>query len=198
MHRFELYILHVTAITIVTGCVAPGATTSDGEDFAFAPSVEGSKAELSSNIPSSRPPQIGVTAELDAPATVAIDVNSVKAALGDPNVLAKLRDVALQASARAGVAQPTKMHAVVASDHQAAESVLSGSLINDHSPVYVIRVTGGRFVALRHPPGVAAPQGSVLTITVDATTFRVTDIGLVEVEPDLSRIGPTTVDLGAP
>jgi hypothetical protein len=88
------------------------------------------------------------------------------------------------------------MHAVAASDHQAAETVLSGAIINDHVPVFVIKMTGGPFTDGSHPPGVPAPPGSnVLTLTVDAATYRVTDIGYVDEEPDLGRIGPMTVKL---
>jgi hypothetical protein len=78
----------------------------------------------------------------------------------------------------------------VAADHQAAQTVLSGANVNDHAPVVVIKMTGGPFTATHHPPGVAAPQGNVLTLTVEAATYRITDIGYADVEPDLSQIGP--------
>jgi hypothetical protein len=123
------------------------------------------------------------------------DPKAAQAALSDPKVVAELRDLALQASSRAGVPSPKTMVAVAASDHQAAEMVLSGAIISDHAPVYVIEMTGGTFTATGHPPGGAAPQGNVLTLTVDATTHSVTDIGYVDEEPDLDKIGSVQVDL---
>ncbi|MEO8181964.1 MAG: hypothetical protein ABI895_24275 [Deltaproteobacteria bacterium] len=127
-----------------------------------------------------------------------ISADEAAAALADPKVKASLLDLALRVASDAGVAQPAKVLAVAAADHQVAETLLSGDIINDHAPVYVIEVTGGRFTAQDHQPReVPAPQGDVLTITVDAATLRVTDIGFVDVEPDLSALGPT-VDLSSP
>jgi hypothetical protein len=123
------------------------------------------------------------------------DPKAAQAALNDPAVVAELRDLALQASSSAGVPSPKTMVAVAASDHQAAEMVLSGATIPDHAPVYVIEMTGGTFTAAGHPPGAAAPQGNVLTLTVDAATHRVTDIGYVDEAPDLDKIGSVQVDL---
>jgi hypothetical protein len=119
-------------------------------------------------------------------------------ALGDATVRAKLRSMALGVSSRAGVASPTTVHAVAAGDRQWAESILSGAIIPDHSPVYVIKMTGGPFTAPQHPPGAPAPQGNVLTITVDVATNHVMDIGYVNAEPDLSQFGSPSVDLMAP
>lgn len=116
-------------------------------------------------------------------------------ALDDPEVIAKLQSLALQASASAGVSSPASMRAVAVADHQDAETYLSGATVYDHAPVYVVKIVGGRFTATRHPRGVPAPYGSVLTLTIDAATFRVTDIGYVDVEPDLSRLGSGEIDL---
>jgi hypothetical protein len=115
--------------------------------------------------------------------------------LGDPNELATLRGIALAAASTAGVSSPTAIYAVAASDHQAAEFILSGAIVYDHAPVYVIKVTGGPFTALQHPPGQPAHQSSVLTVTIDATTHRITDVGFVNAEPDLSQIGSVTAQL---
>ena len=86
------------------------------------------------------------------------------------------------------------MNVVAAADHQEAEAILSGATINDHAPVYVITITGGPFTALSHPPDAPAPQGNVLTLTIDAATHSLTDIGFVDAAPDLSRFG-SHVDL---
>jgi hypothetical protein len=128
--------------------------------------------------------------------TATISADEAAAALADPKVQASLLDLALRVASDAGVPQPAKVVAVAAADHQVAETLVSGAIINDHAPVYVLKITGGRFTAQHHQRE-AAPQGEVLTITVDAATLRVTDIGIDDVEPDLSTLGPT-VDLSTP
>ena len=115
--------------------------------------------------------------------------------LGDPNVRAKLRDLGLQACEASGVPSPRTMVAVASPDHQAAEQVVSGSIVNDHAPVYVVAMTGGRFAANSSPPGVPVPQGNVLTLTVAAESFSVMDVGISDNAPDLTRIDPDVVDL---
>jgi len=117
--------------------------------------------------------------------------------LADPSVVARLHDLGLQLSSIAGVPSPTRMYAAAVSDHQAAERVLSGAIINDHAPVFVIVMTGGPFTALEAPPGVPPPEGNVLTATVNAATYDVTDVGIVNAEPDLSKIASATVELNA-
>jgi hypothetical protein len=112
--------------------------------------------------------------------------------LADPNVRAKLRVMALQASSANGVPSPKTIEAVASPDRQAAEKIVSGDIVNDHVAVYVVEVTGGTFTdnAASTPPGVPAPSGSVLTLIVDAQSFRVTDFGLTGTAPDLTQIGP--------
>jgi hypothetical protein len=82
-------------------------------------------------------------------------------------------------------------------DHQAAEVVVSGALIGDHSPVYVVQMTGATFTVPHHPPGIAPPTGKVLTVTFEAETHRITDVGYDDVAPDLSQIDSEVVDLMA-
>lgn len=117
--------------------------------------------------------------------------------LADPTVRAKLRTLALQASSANGVPSPKTMIAVYSPDHQAAEEILSGDIVNDHVPVYVVEVTGGPFTcnACSYPPGASAPQGNALTITVNAQTFQVTDFGISPNVPDLTQISPDVVNL---
>jgi hypothetical protein len=112
--------------------------------------------------------------------------------LADPNVRAKLRTMALQTSSANGVPSPKTIEAVASADHQAAEKIVSGDIVNDHMAVYVVEVTGGTFTdtTASIPPGGSAPSGSVLTLTVDAQTFSVTDFGLTDTAPDLTEIGP--------
>ena len=117
--------------------------------------------------------------------------------LADSSVRAKLRALALQASSANGVASPKTMTAVYSPDDQVAQDILSGELVNDHVPVYVIEVTGGPFTcnSCSVPPGASSPQGNALTITVNAQTFQVTDFGITPNVSDLTQISPDVVNL---
>jgi hypothetical protein len=118
--------------------------------------------------------------------------------LRDPAVRATVRAAVLSQASLAGVASPHIMLAVAAVDHHAAENVVSGSIVNDHSPVYVVQMTGGPFIVPDHPRGVPAPQGDVMTVTVDAQTYDVTDVSYTATAPDLRQIDSDVVDLLAP
>lgn len=124
------------------------------------------------------------------------DPNVAHSGLSDPEVVAKLRDLGLQASSRCGVSSPKTMRAVAAPDNQAAEMVLSGASIPDHSPVYVVVITGGTFACdVSHPPGAPEPQGSVMTFTLIAATYREYSFSIGNQQPDLDKIGSPQVDL---
>lgn len=116
--------------------------------------------------------------------------------LDDPQVVAKLQDLAVQASLPDGASPPTSMYAVAVSDHQAAEKALGGGTGYDHAPVFVIVITGGPFTARGAPAGVDLPQGHVLTLILDAASYEVSDISIGDIEPDLSKVASDTVDLG--
>ncbi|HKO90315.1 MAG TPA: hypothetical protein VJU61_04135 [Polyangiaceae bacterium] len=116
-------------------------------------------------------------------------------AFDDPAVVAKLREIAQQAASGGEATPPTKMYAVAVSDHQVAEQAASGAIINDHAPVFVIVITGGTFTAREAPPGAVPFEGSVLTLTVIAATYEISDVGIVNVEPDLSKVASDRVDL---
>jgi hypothetical protein len=113
----------------------------------------------------------------------------------DPHVVAKLHDLAEQAVSAQGAPPPTKMYAVAISDHQVAETALGAGIIYDHAAVYVIVITGGPFFGDSAPAGVPLPEGSVLTITLNAATYEGTDAGISNVEPDLSKVASATVNL---
>jgi hypothetical protein len=115
--------------------------------------------------------------------------------LDDPTVRAKLHDVALRASIASGDPSPTTMIAVASPDHQVAEQLVSGDIVNDHAPVYVVEMSGGPFIAAEAPNGGAPFQGDFLTITVDAQTLVGTDAGITTVAPDLTLISPDVVNL---
>jgi hypothetical protein len=115
--------------------------------------------------------------------------DAAQADLSDPNVVNQLRSFALQYSSLSGVSSPTAILAVAAADHQVAQTIISGAIVSDHSPVYVIEMTGGPFTSTHHPRGAPAPQGNALTLTLDARTLRIMDFGYHPVAPDLTQIG---------
>jgi len=117
--------------------------------------------------------------------------------LADPSVRAKLRALALQTSSANGVPSPKTMLAVYSPDHQLAEEIISGDIVDDHVPVYVIEVTGGPFTcnSCSFPPGASPPQGDAFTLTLDAQTYQVTDFGIYPNAPDLTQISPDVVNL---
>jgi len=131
---------------------------------------------------SPNPTVIGATPEL-------------RAQLRDPVIATQLRTLTIDVSTKDGVITPASMRAVAASDHQAAESVISGAVIGDHLPVFVVQATGGPFTARHAPPGVPPPTGEVLTVTYDAATLAVTDVGLDADAPELVRIDADVIDL---
>ena len=115
--------------------------------------------------------------------------------LDDSEVRAKLRALGLQSSSISGVPSPQTMTAVWSADHEAAERIVSGDIVNDHVPVYVIEVTGGTFTALDSPNGGDPFQGTFLTLTIDAQTFMGTDAGITRTAVDLHLIDPHVVNL---
>jgi hypothetical protein len=115
--------------------------------------------------------------------------------LDDPDVRAKLRELALQSASISGVLSPQTMLAVWSPDHQAAEKVVSGAIVVDHVPVYVIEMTGGTFTALHGSPSGVPPHGNVLTLTINAQTFEGTDAGIGDSMTDLRKIDSHVVNL---
>jgi hypothetical protein len=200
MHRGKRCLLSAATMVVISGCSgtergAPEAVVSQAQPLAPVP-VAPIPTLADAKTPRGQPLRLPVIPLYTPPPPG--NGNAAQLALADPNEIAKLRGIALRAASTAGVSSPKTIHAVAASDRHSAESVLSGAVINDSTPVYVIKMTGGPFTALQHPPGTGFPQGNVLTLTINATTHEVTDFGLVNDEPDLSQIGPLTVDLLAP
>jgi hypothetical protein len=115
--------------------------------------------------------------------------------LKDQSVVHELQDVGLETASTWGEPSPATMRAVWVSDHQAAEAALGSSILDDHSAVYVIVITGGPFTARGAPYGAPVPEGHVLTLTVNAETYEVTDVQISDVEPDLSEIASASMEL---
>ena len=103
--------------------------------------------------------------------------------------ISQLKTLAGQVSASYGESNPTS-GTVVASMRTAANRLVNGAEISDDATVYVLDVYG-HFVAMRHPRGVPAPSGTVLTIIVDAATMTPVDTTISKTAPDLSGLGPT-------
>lgn len=194
MKDFSLVILSCVAVAAMSGCSSAAPPEKIGSQAQPVAATTG--RGLVSQTGPLAPGTLGVLTVPDAGAPTA---NTALLAARDPNEMATLRGIALGVSSKAGVSSPAAIQAVAASDRQTAESTLSGAIIPDHAPVYVLKVKGGPFTSPRKPPGGAAPpQYAFLTITVDAATKRLTDTGYDDVEPDLTQFGSPVVDLTAP
>jgi hypothetical protein len=103
-----------------------------------------------------------------------------------------LRVVAARVAALNGDPHPTKAIAV-RSTRKAAVIASSGADVDTDQSSYLI-VLHGHFVgyAAKLPRGAPLPQGSVLTIVVDANTNLVTDWGISDRTPDTSSLGEKT------
>jgi hypothetical protein len=198
-------ILSAATMAVISGCsgsegAAPERLASQAQPLAVgsAPLVAATFSDAGLPIVV-HPTAVGIVVPTQ-PAPGTQSANAAQVALGDATEVAKLRSIALGVSSIAGVSSPTSMLAVAASDHQAAEYILSGAIVYDHVPVYVIKIAGGPFTSPQHPYGVPAPQGNFLVVTLDAATHRVTDVQYVNAEPDLGRIGSgaPSVDLASP
>lgn len=182
------------SLSLVLGAVISGCSNSTpSEELRVQGEPLAANAVIPAAIPGPRPTSTVV--DLGTPAASLPAAGTSSKALTDSNVLSTLHGIGLAASSVAGVSSPTTIRAVAASDHAAVEFALSGAIVPDHAPVYVITMTGGPFTATHHPRRAAAPQGNVLVITVDSATFRVTDVGYEPVETDLSQLASLPVDL---
>ena len=106
------------------------------------------------------------------------------------DTLASLRSTVLPFAKLSGVEVPLTMRATSVADWQAAQTTLSGAFVNDHAPVFVVQMTG-HFTSFLKPPGADAPTGDVMTVTVNAQTMQVTDIGYHKTAeaPDMANMG---------
>ncbi len=192
MNRFSLVVLGCVAVAAMSGCsnAAPPEVVREGAQAISDTTGMGLVSNAGSPAPGA-----GTLSVVTASQAGTAAANTALLAARDPNEMSALRSIALGVSSMAGVTSPTTIQAVAAHDRQAAASILSGANIEDHTPVYVIKVTGGPFTASRRAPGQAARQFAFLTVTVDAATKHLTDVGYVDDEPDLTRIGSSVVDL---
>lgn len=187
--RFKQSILSVAVIVTMGGCSVSSPTPPE----VLASQSAGLTVAGATLIPAN---SLGDASPVVATSSDAQTITGlVPTGLEDNNQVSTLRGIAMSASSVAGVSTPSRMLAVAAADHQAAEFAVGGSLVNDHAPVYVIEMAGGPFTATQHPRGAATPQGQFLIVTIDATSQRVVDVGYVNAEPDLTKVGASVKDI---
>ena len=85
---------------------------------------------------------------------------------------------------------------VVAHALGTAHIVVSPAVSRDNGSVWMLRPRAVRIGSLLiAPPGIAAPQGNVLTVTADAASYRITDLGYNTAEAKLDELASLPVDL---
>lgn len=126
--------------------------------------------------------------------TSASPAPSSPAVTGPPLTESQISQSAREFAASMGDTSPTSIEHVEG-PRQSTVFALSGDEVSTNPDVYAI-VMRGNFVAhnVPLPWGVGAPNGSVLTLVIDATTGQLTDFGLENQAPDLASLGPVTVD----
>jgi hypothetical protein len=133
---------------------------------------------------------------------VAISVGVASSALGSSSrhsgktaiplpsgaVLDQLKTLSFKIAAEYGEGAPTGGQVTV-STRQPANEVTNGAEIADTTPVYVVSLQG-HFTSPRGGPFGVAPQGSVMTLVIDSTTFNPLDLTLSKMAPNLAQLGP--------
>jgi hypothetical protein len=104
----------------------------------------------------------------------------------------RIMAIALHAAVRAGDAHPLLIQHVE-STRERANLVAGGDIIPDRQWSYLI-AERGRFVLTDIGIGDDSLHGSALTLVVNARTGEVTDGGLSNRYPDMSKLGPVVTD----
>jgi hypothetical protein len=109
----------------------------------------------------------------------------------------QVTQVALQVAALAGDPSPRSIQHVEAIRGDAVLAS-SGDVLAESArgeDVYLVALDG-QFSAsfLPKPPGAPVRTGSVMTLVLDASTGRITDVGIKDNTPDLASLGEVTVD----
>jgi hypothetical protein len=112
------------------------------------------------------------------------------------DVIPQLTSLALVLARRCAENSPATFTAAATTHVQALHLLFGGTRGlpgNLETPVYVVVMTG-RFTGYRHPYGVPAPTGSVLTLVFDADMLSLLDLSLGDSDnaAPLSRLGPVT------
>jgi hypothetical protein len=111
--------------------------------------------------------------------------------------VARLTVLADRVAQANGDASPEWMTAVLTTHAKALTSATPGDTVSGAGEARVYLVTmRGHFIAYESSPpsGAALPTGRYLSVVVDATTFRVLDLGLSPAPPPVSpaNLGPVT------
>ena len=173
MSRFRLLLLSGAAMAAASGCSSAAPPEESGSPPLPVTAASGAAVVSRTGPTTLATESVAVLTVSDTRAPAA---NTALLAARDPKEMVALRTVALGVAAKAGVSSPAAFQAVAALHRQAAASVLSDAVIQDHASVYVVKVMGGPFTSPRHPPGVTPRGYAFLTVAVDAATKRVTDI----------------------
>jgi hypothetical protein len=112
---------------------------------------------------------------------------AVSATAGGPPAF--VSTIAAREAGRSGDAAPASA-AWIATTRQDAMNADSGDQVDSNQPVYYV-ILHGRFVDQKAhmPSGVSPPTGTVLSITIDASTQQVLDYALSDHQPNLARVG---------
>jgi hypothetical protein len=117
-------------------------------------------------------------------------------------------DIVVLAQAKAaylGDANPSQIvHSLIVPRSLATSVATAGDTVNSDAPSMVIAIHG-QFTTKASVPAPLAPMAatnppptvtySYITLVVDATTGQVTDYGLSNTSPNMSALGPSTIDL---
>jgi hypothetical protein len=102
-----------------------------------------------------------------------------------------LRTLATRVSADNGEKNPRGLSYLLTTRKQAA-ALMNTSVASD-GPAYVVTLQGSFTGAHAHvPAGHARPTGGNMTVVVDANTGQITDMGITDAAPALSRVGTPT------
>lgn len=112
-----------------------------------------------------------------------------------PHLLERqIRHDALKAAAGDGDPHPTLIQHAEGTRF-AANLLAGGDLVFDWHWAYLIAIRGHFKLRDFHgPPGAKPPQGTVITLVVDARTGQGEDFGVSNQYPDIAKLGPVTTD----
>jgi hypothetical protein len=107
----------------------------------------------------------------------------------------QLLEIALKMAANADEGSPTLIQ-YSEGDRVHANLVASGARIFEHRPTYLIAIRGQfTYWTAKRPPGQPPPEGTVMTLVVDAETGRLYDVGIHTMYPRLEELGPVMTAL---
>jgi hypothetical protein len=107
----------------------------------------------------------------------------------------QLLEIALEMAANADEHSPTLIQ-YSEGDRVQANLVASGARIFEHRPTYLIAIRGQfTYWLAERPAGQPPPEGTVMTLVVDAETGRLYDVGIHTMYPRLEELGPVMTAL---